>query len=268
MTSNDASALQPLVGVRIVVTRARHQSAALGAMLERAGAEVIYVPVIATIDPPSWDPVDRAVQELARGSYSWVIFTSVNGVERFFSRVSAAGLDPGAFNDTKVAAVGHITGQSLRAHGVEPHLIPEVFTAESLARGLARGTGRVLIPRAANAPKDTIAALERAGWIPEDVPTHVTVPGSPESPQVSAVRSGEFDVVCFASGSAARHFPSIVGSPRELRLSRDDPPTKKVVCIGPKTAAAAEAEGFRVDSIAEEHTSEGLVAALARASFD
>jgi uroporphyrinogen-III synthase len=35
-----------------------------------------------------------------------------------------------------------------------------------------------------------------------------------------------------------------------------------VACIGPVTAATAEEHGLKVDVVAEEHTVEGLIAAL------
>ena len=67
-----------LAGKRVVVTRARDQAASLGALLEEAGAQVIYLPTIEIKDPPSWDPLDSSLERLRRGEYEWVLFASAN----------------------------------------------------------------------------------------------------------------------------------------------------------------------------------------------
>jgi len=133
--------------------------------------------------------------------------------------------------------------------------------------------GRVLLPRAAEKPPDMRAVLTGAGWSVDEVTVYRTVPAG-EGPAAPAVRAGDFDVVTFTSGSAARAFVGLVGKPAELGLapggddsalrSRPGGPAYKVVaCIGPVTAAVVADLGFRVDVVAEEHTTEGLVAALA-----
>ncbi len=43
------------------------------------------------------------------------------------------------------------------------------------------------------------------------------------------------------------------------------PPSVRVACIGPVTAATAKKAGLSVDIAREEYTMEGLVAALSRA---
>ena len=76
------------------------------------------------------------------------------------------------------------------------------------------------------------------------------------------MRAGAFDVLTFASGSAARSFAEQVALPSQLGLAPGDSSPRLVVCIGPQTAAVAEAAGFRVDLVAVEHTAEGIVRAL------
>ena len=71
---------RPLFGRRIVVTRAREQASGLRTRLEELGAEVIELPTI-TIEPL---PVD--VPRLA--DVAWLVFTSANGVDGFFTRGS------------------------------------------------------------------------------------------------------------------------------------------------------------------------------------
>jgi uroporphyrinogen III methyltransferase/synthase len=96
---------RPLFARRIVVTRPRAQASKLGRMLRQEGAEVIHYPAIEIVDPPSWDEVDHAVEKLAGGHYTWVAFSSPNGVERFFDRLVELGYDARAFR-ARVAGVG------------------------------------------------------------------------------------------------------------------------------------------------------------------
>ena len=316
-----------LAGVRVVVTRPAEQAGGFVARLENAGATVIKLPTIAIADPDSWAPVDAAIARLASGAYLWVMFTSRIGAKRFLDRVARHPAGD-AFDSALVGAVGPGTARFLEEAGVKVSLVPEPFTAAALASeiGPAPGPagppdkaapgsagpenkadpgsagaqdkaepGRVLLPRAAETPPDMRAVLTGAGWSVDEVTVYRTVPAG-EGPAAAAVRAGDFDVVTFTSGSAARAFVGLVGKPAELGLapggddsslrsrpggpdsalrscpggpdsalrSRPGGPAYKVVaCIGPVTAAVAADLGFRVDVVAEEHTTEGLVAALA-----
>ena len=68
-----------LSGVRVIVTRAKEQSAELIDMLEAAGAEVVAVPVIRTVPPEDKSGIDRAIASLS--SYDYAVFTSVNSLK-------------------------------------------------------------------------------------------------------------------------------------------------------------------------------------------
>ena len=68
----------PLVGSRVVVTRARGQAEHLSGALRLLGATVIELPTIEICPPNDWAPLDQAIAELEQ--YDWIIFTSANGV--------------------------------------------------------------------------------------------------------------------------------------------------------------------------------------------
>ncbi len=250
---------RPLHGLRIVVTRAQHQAAAFGDILREAGAEVVYFPTIEIADPETFTDVDLAAKKLAEGLYAWVVFTSANGLEKFFERVDARGYDARAFSRTKVAAVGRVTEDLLAERGIKADFVPDTFTAEALAENMDRGVGRVLLPRVEGGPRDIVETLKGSGWTPEECATYRNVLGSPSRSALNRVRSGAFDVVTFASASAVRAFVELAGAPEELGLGGDsEPGLFNIACIGPATAAAAEELGLRVDVVATEHTAGGL----------
>ena len=138
---------RPLFGRSVVVTRAREQASELRSRLEAIGAEVLEMPAIAI------EPVEFALPPLHR--YAWLVFTSANGVEAFFSRgLAPAGLDVRALHGLRIAAIGPGTADTLTVRGVTADLVPERFVAESLLEGFpAPGAPgeRVLVARAETA---------------------------------------------------------------------------------------------------------------------
>src|SRR5213076_1720918 len=59
-----------LAGLRVVVTRAEHQSEGLAAAFERAGARVELLPLLEVVPPADPRPLARAAGDLA--SYDWL----------------------------------------------------------------------------------------------------------------------------------------------------------------------------------------------------
>ena len=95
---------RPLLGKRIVVTRARQQASDLIKYLTDLGAECLECPTIKIMPPEDEAPLKQAIQNLA--DYDWIVFTSVNGVKYFFERLFETGLDVRALNHLKTAAIG------------------------------------------------------------------------------------------------------------------------------------------------------------------
>ena len=256
---------QPLGGKRVVVTRGGDQAQRLIDRFAGLGAEVIHLPAISIVDPPSWDEVDWSIKKLAEGFYSWVLFASSNAVEKLFERIDVAGKDARAFGRSRLGVVGTATAEALGARGLKPDLMPDEFTAVALATALGRGTGRVLLPRPVEAPREAVPVLTSNGWKCEEVACYQTIAPDRESASSVRVRAGEFDIVTFASGSAIHGFVDIAGPIHLLKMSEQDEPGPLVACIGPSTATVAAEVGMRVDVVAQPHTSEGLVNAVIQA---
>jgi uroporphyrinogen-III synthase len=233
---------------RVVVTRPKEKATHLMDLLRSEGAHTIHFPTIQIADPGSWAEVDAAVSRLESGDYDWVVFTSVNAVERFTSRMSSTRLT------ARVAAVGAVTERALRNLGIDVAIVPDEFTGAAMATALGAGSGKILLPRVQDAPRATTDALRAQGWTVDEVVSYRNV-----MPQ-GAELGEDFDAITFASGSAARNFAAMT-DPDRWRL-RDEGGSRVVACIGPHTASAAREAGLRVDVVAAEHTDEGLVVAL------
>ena len=79
---------QPLSGKRVLVTATEKMTEHLAEVLEEEGAEAIRFSLIHTeaLESPE---LDRLVAHPE--VYSWMVFTSSNGVELFFEKLLAAG---------------------------------------------------------------------------------------------------------------------------------------------------------------------------------
>jgi uroporphyrinogen III methyltransferase/synthase len=206
---------------RVLVTRAEEQASPLAERLEAIGCEVLLCPLI-RIEPLGDEPIDV-------GDFDWVVVTSPNGATELARRLVSP--------PHRLAAVGPATADALRAHGLEPDLVPRLSSQDGLLAELPRPAGRVLLAAAEGARRLLVDELGA-----DFLPLYRTVELRPE--QVP-----EGDLAVLASPSAARALGAT-----HVRLP--------VVVIGPHTAEAARALGFDVVGVADAHDLDDLVAAV------
>ncbi|HEX3369918.1 MAG TPA: uroporphyrinogen-III C-methyltransferase [Candidatus Cybelea sp.] len=246
-----------LFGKRVLITRAGTQSAAFARALLARGAEPIAAPAIAIEALEDTDAADDALAALA--SYSWIVFTSQNGVDAFFARLAARGADARYVGSAKVAAIGDRTAERLRRNGVAADLVPPAFVSEEVARALAQRAlpeDRVLLYRALDARDALPRLLEEAGLRVDDVAAYRTVIPKDRDFVQKVARA---DVLTFTSASTVRGFVELLG---ESAAPAHAAAGKCVACIGPITANAAAQAGLKVDVVAAVFTTEGLLDSL------
>jgi uroporphyrinogen III methyltransferase/synthase len=242
---------RPLFGRRVVVTRSASQASALSDALTELGASVLELPTISLVEPSDGGAaLRRAAASL--GSYDWVVFTSVNAVQR----LGALLRDARAFGGAQVAAIGDGTAAALSSFGVVADLVPRSAVAESLLTGLAASgrPGRVLLVRAAVGRDVLPQGLRAAGWEVDVAEAYRTEPAT-VAPSARA-EVAACDAITFTSSSTVTNFAAAVGV-------ECAPPA--VVCIGPVTAATATELGLGVTAVATTHTIAGLVEAVVEA---
>ena len=243
--------------MKVLITRPRHQSEAFGAALQAAGFEPVYFPVIEIRPLEDNTALDRALGKI--GCYDWLIFTSVNGVEMVRSRPPFRLPLP---ESLRVAAIGPKTASALREIGIQPFFVPEEYVAEAILPGLGDLRGRwVLLPRAEIARKALPEAIARSGGVAHEIAVYRTLPSAVDAQGLVAIASG-VDVLTFTSPSTVQNFAEIIR--REGLDPLSLPGNPRVACIGPITQKAARDEGFRVDIVAAEYTTEGLIEALSK----
>jgi uroporphyrinogen III methyltransferase/synthase len=246
-----------LFGKRVLITRSGEQSGEFARALLARGAQPVLAPTIAIVPVDDTSAAERAFQDLT--SYSWLVFTSQNGVDAFFAQLAAGKRDARSIGRAKVAAIGERTAARLRTWGVIADLVPAEFISEEIAQEvIARGSAgdRVLLYRAQEARDVLPQMLQEAGLTVTIVAAYTTVipPDAHFAQKIS-----EADVLTFTSASTVRGFVALLGD----RIAPSQAANGKcIACIGPITASAAAQAGLNVDVVAPVHTTVGLLDAL------
>lgn len=254
--------LQPLEGRTLVVTRAAAQARSFVNLLRADGARVIEAPSIAIEPPTSWEPLDTALNDLGR--YTWVVFTSVNGVAMVDRRLRERGQSWRALAAKQIAAIGPATAEALAQHGARSAALPDEFRAERLVarlRPYLRPGDGVLLPQAAQTRDVLVTELRRLSAMVTEVPAYRTrrVEGG-GAPLRETLDARGVDAVTFTSSSAVRNFAELF-CPEQRRMWLA---AVVVAVIGPITADTAAEYGLRTDIMPSEYT----IPALARAITD
>jgi uroporphyrinogen III methyltransferase/synthase len=254
----------PLRGKRVLVTRPAHQAGDLMVELRTLGAEPISFPTIEIGPVEDTRPLDEAIRAISRqlygqpaaSAYDWLVLTSVNGVDAFWQRLYDLGLDSRCLAPLKIAAIGPATAEALRQRGIQPDLMPQVYTAEGILEAFDRlgpvSGQRFLLARADIARKTLAEGLVQRGAVVDEVAAYRTKPISGGSLPPPA------DIVTFTSSSTVQGYVnSLAGrDPRQMLKS------SQVVCIGPITAATARDLAVPVHAVAAAYTIDGLLEAL------
>jgi uroporphyrinogen III methyltransferase/synthase len=252
---------KPLFGRTVLVTRTPEQAASFCRILESYGAEPVTFPVIKTVPPASWGPLDSAIKRLS--GYDWAVFTSVNGVKYFFARLPHVGRDLRELKGVNICAIGPKTAEAVRELGIRVDITPKVFRAEAIIEALGkrriRGK-RFLLPRAEKAREVLPEEIRRLGGKIDVVPAYRTVrPRKGANALKEMFTEGRIDCVTFTSSSTVTNFVKGFKKGELGELLKG----VKVACIGPITADTARGFGLRVDMMPRNYTVPALAETMA-----
>ncbi|TCS81993.1 uroporphyrinogen-III C-methyltransferase [Pectinatus cerevisiiphilus] len=248
-----------LFGRQILITRARNQASKLTAGLEQLGASCIEAPVISIEKPDdAFAGLDNAIENI--GAYEWIIFTSANGVSKFFERLANKKLDTRALGNMRIAAIGSSTAKVLCRYGVRADLVPHEFCAEGILAEMGTQVKRetkILLPRAKEARSVLPDELKKAGAQVDIVQCYKTVTADFDYEAVAAkLAAGEINIVTFTSSSTVTNLLKLLGNKKELLAGT------VVACIGPITAETCRKNGINPTIIAKKYTIVGLISAI------
>ena len=253
---------KPLFGKKIVVTRPEDQAQGLANMLSELGAEVHLFPTIKILPPGSCKEADEAIAGLS--AYDWVLFTSVNGVRRFFQRLRNTKKDGRHLSGIQIGVIGPATGDALKEEGLIPDLIPEKYSAEGIVEVLEKLpiTGkRFLLPRPVLARDYLPKKITSLGATVDVVEVYRTVPPEYDDAALRGMfQGGRVDMVTFTSPSTVDNFFDLIkGKSAEGKISGAN-----IACIGPITAQRAVEKGLEVTVMPDTYTIDGLLEAVVK----
>jgi uroporphyrinogen III methyltransferase/synthase len=254
---------KPLDGKTIVITRAKHQAAEFSRLLTHLGARVIEFPTIEIVPPDSWEPVDRAIDNLR--AYDWLIFTSANGVRSFVRRLRVRGKSIQQLEGIRFCAIGPRTAAEMKAEGIGPHLVPGEYRAESIVESLKKeglAGKKILLARAKKARDVLPRELENLGARVDVVTAYQTIQPKVESSEFLALlKEGRIDAIAFTSSSTVSNFMEIFSPNRDELLRRLK--NVAIAVIGPITRDRAVELGLPVQVCPAEYTVPALTNAMA-----
>lgn len=253
---------RPLLGRRIGITRPDAQADAVISRCIELGADPMLMPLIQILPPDDWRAVDEKLDRLDQ--YDWLVFTSVNGVEQFLTRLWSRGQDARSLGHLKLAAIGDSTAEALAARQLRADVVPESFRAEALAAALAPQVQgqRVLWARASRGRDVLPELLRTAGATVDEVVAYqnIDVEKLPE-PAASLLDAGDIDWIGLSSPSIARRLAAVLTPTARAHIDR----SIRLAAISPVTADAAAEAGLPVSAVASVYTWNGLLDAIVAA---
>jgi uroporphyrinogen III methyltransferase/synthase len=226
-------------------------------MLEEQGARVLSQPAIDVLEPDDWSPVDRVISRL--DEFDWVVFSSVNGVRAFLTRLEELGRDLRALGHVRLAAIGPATARAVRGYHLRVDCQPPKYQAEQLAEALATSADgkRFLLVRASRGRDVLARQLTAAGAVVTQVVAYRSVDVEQAGEQiVESLRNGEVDWITVTSSAIARSLVALFGG--DLAKAR-------LASISPLTSGVLRELGRTPAAEAGEATMEGVVKAIMEA---
>ena len=251
---------RPLLGKKIMVTRARAQASGLVEKLSSLGAICAEYPTIKIVPPETTDILSKAIDKIQE--YSWLIFTSVNGVKFFFDLLFKKGLDVRALGHIKTAVIGPATRDELKKYQINTDILPKSYRAESVVEAFESiniKDQKILIPRAKEARQILPDELRKMGASVDEIAAYETIPVSDGKQEIlNDLLNGKIDLVTFTSSSTVSNFRALFTDKEFAGFSN----TLKSVSIGPITTETAVKLGIEPDVTADDYTIDGLVKAV------
>ncbi|MGB8453748.1 MAG: uroporphyrinogen-III C-methyltransferase [Anaerocolumna sp.] len=246
-----------LSGKRIGVTGTEKLTDKLSVQLRQYGASVENLSFLQVREYKDNAELKKAITNLK--DYTWIVFTSTNGVDIFFKKLKENNIDYRNLSGISFAVVGKGTKDALLQYGFIADYIPEIYTTAALAEGLAvllKEEDNILIPRALKGSKDLTDILSKHSIPFHDVKIY-SVEADEEKYNRVISELADFDYITFVSASGVEGF--FENPVKNLDISLN---SSKIVCIGDITAKRLEDYGIVDYIIAREFSVPGMVESI------
>jgi uroporphyrinogen III methyltransferase/synthase len=223
--------------------------------LKEAGAELFEFPTIEIVPPDDYAPLDEAIANIE--TYHWLIFTSANAFRYFIARFTDKGGNKDILANLKICAIGPRTADAIAERGLKVDLMPDEYNADGLILAFLKEAKmhqdprykfsnlnnlRILMPRADNAREGFPEIVtDLGGEIDCPVAYRSIMPEVDKAELYRRLKSGSVTIATFTSAATFNNLLAMLGDEAN-ELLKD----VTIAAIGPVTAKAIEAAGFRV----------------------
>lgn len=187
-----------------------------------------HLPLIKIEPLDNYGEFDNFLKDIKK--FDWVVFSSRYGVEYFFKRLMAIGLDSRMLKDEEIAAIGASTASRLRDFGIIADLVPKEESSKGLLKEFSKINIKgkeVFLPRSDISDKKLNEGFEKLGARVSASYAYRNVPAK----DLPALDLNWFHEIMFTSPSGVRNFKKRYG-----RLPRG----VKAKCIGDVTLNEAK----------------------------
>ena len=235
----------PLVGGRLVVTRAVHQASPLTDALMMLGADVVQWPLNRI------DYNDHALDGINMDHVTVMVFSSHNGVVGFVRALAKQSRDIRTLHTVTIVAIGAKTAQALQDYGIQPDIMPIEPTMMGIRDCLMDHLGpadHILVPtsnqsdRVLKSDQHMLARVTYVDAYNNTVPTSF-------DPHQWVQPSDQFIFMNAASVYRCYdRYPSLANH--------------RVFSIGPSTTSALMTVGVRTPITADQASVDGIIRAI------
>jgi len=152
-------------------------------------------------------------------AFDWIVFSSRYGVEYFFKRLLAIGLDARALESIKIAAIGNSTKMRLLDFSITADLVPKIESSEGLLEEFTKidiKEKKIFLPRSDISDKNLNKGFEKLGAILSASYAYRNV-ALKDLPNLDL---NSFNEVVFTSPSGVRNFVKRYGRlPKKIKKS-------------------------------------------------
>ncbi len=244
---------RPLSGKRVLVTGSPSFVDKLSPLLKEEGAQAVSLSLIRT-EAIGQEVLEKTIEKI--DSYSWIVFTSANGVRIFFDQMKNLRKDIRSLGRCRFAVIGSGTKKALENIGIYSDFLPDSYSSEDMAKALLpllKKEDKVLLLRAQEASEVLPEALTKAGIPFENVAIYHTVRDYRKEEILCRIAK-DADYITFASSSAVKAYVSMMEDVNEFK--------GKYVSIGPVTSKTMSEAGLNTDIAAGSYTAQGMVEAM------
>ncbi|MGR8941256.1 MAG: uroporphyrinogen-III synthase [Gammaproteobacteria bacterium] len=232
--------MNSLSGLRILVTRPRHQAVNLCRLIEQQHGVAIAFPTLEIVPNDNGAATAATLANLQR--FQWLVFISANAVNFALSAIDGK-ID--RFRDVRIAAIGQATARALRSAGLTADLMPEhgSDTRALLAMPSMQAVAgqHILIVRGTGGLETLGQELRKRGAAIDILEVYKrVVPDANPTGVVDLLQHNRLDLITATSGEALQNLLLMLGDKnRGLALS------VPLVVVSERIRRIAEDSGFK-----------------------